>query len=109
MKKILMILALLVMMISCGTTVKLANTTHVPSHMVEVYSLDVTQFQMDSIVVADTLPPLNRWVTYNIQTYRRGDIVHRKMYIRNYPSGNMSRYVVTGVSEPYNISKTITY
>ena len=97
------------MMVSCGTSVRLSNTTHVPKTMIEVYSMDITQYQMDSIVVADTLPPLNRWVSYNIQTYRSGETVHRKMFIRNYPSGNMSRYVVTGYAEPYNISKTITY
>ena len=109
MKKFLIILTMLAMMVSCGTSVRLSNTTHVPQTMIEVYSMDITQYQMDSIVVADTLPPLNRWVSYNIQTYRRGETVHRKMYIRNYPSGNMSRYVVTGYAEPYNISKTITY
>ena len=109
MKRFLMILSVLVMMVSCGTTVKLANTTHVPKSMIEVYSMDITQHQMDSIIVADTLPPFKYWVSFETQTYRKGDIVHRKMYVRNYPSGNMSRYVVTGVAEPFNISKTITY
>lgn len=69
---------------------------------------DGTEYQIDSIIMADTLPNIKRWMHMNYTDYETNKKILKRMYVRTYKNGNESTYIIIGNEEPYNITKRIT-
>lgn len=80
-----------------GTSMKIAYTIE-----------NGTTYQIDSIIMADTLPNVKRWMHMNYTDYETNKKVLKRMYVRTYKNGNESTYIIIGNEEPYNITKRIT-
>ena len=65
-------------------------------------------YQIDSLMVADTLPQLDKWLRSVYIDYETGEKILKRMYIRQYNNGNEAVYLIMGSQEPYKISKRIT-
>lgn len=64
-------------------------------------------YQIDSIVLADTLPSVDKWMLMNYLDYETNKRVLKRMYIRTYTNGSESTYIIVGNEEPYQITKRI--
>ena len=60
------------------------------------------QYQVDSLIKADTLPALTTWFTKEFV-----DMDNTKMKSKEYKNNTEITYVITGNTEPYHIEKRI--
>jgi hypothetical protein len=65
-------------------------------------------YQIDSLIKADTLPNIKKWMHMNYMDYETNKKVLKRMYIRTYENGNESTYIIIGDKEPYKVTKRIT-
>ena len=67
-----------------------------------------TTYQVDSLIIADTLPSLNKWLgtTFMDETTQVKTI--KRMYIKKYSKTHEVVYVITGIEEPFKIIKRRT-
>ena len=66
------------------------------------------QFQVDSIIKADTLPNFSKWLCSSFVDYETNEKTLKRMCIKKYNDGTEVLYIVVGRMEPYKISKRIT-
>ena len=69
---------------------------------------DGKTYQIDSLMVADTLPQLDKWLRSVYIDYETKEYITKRMYIRQYKNGTEAVYIILGTEEPYKISKRIT-
>lgn len=67
-----------------------------------------SQFQVDSIIKADTLPSFNKWLHSSFVDYNTNERILKRMCIKRYNDGTEIIYIVVGKTEPFKISKRIT-
>lgn len=66
------------------------------------------QFQIDSLIKADTLPNINKWLCNSFIDYETNKRTVKRMYIKNYNDGTEIVYIIVGLEEPYKITKRIS-
>jgi hypothetical protein len=110
-KRILLTTLATLMLIGCGIVKKQQERNDYPlgtSMKITCNIENGTKYQIDSIIVADTLPQLDRWLRSVYLDYETGERYIKRMYIRSYENGTEKVYLILGSEEPYKISKRIT-
>lgn len=110
-KKTISIVGLALMLVGCGVVKKQQERNDYPlgtSMRLACNIQDGKMYQIDSLIAADTLPQLNKWLSSVYIDYESGERILKRMYIRHYNNGNEAVYLVVGLQEPYKISKRIT-
>lgn len=110
-KKAMAIVGLALMLVGCGVVKKQQerNDYQLGTSMRLACNIqDGKMYQIDSLIAADTLPQLNKWLRSVYIDYESGERILKRMYIRQYNNGNEAVYLVVGSQEPYKISKRIT-
>lgn len=65
------------------------------------------QYQVDSLIKADTLPALTTWFTNSFRDYKTNEMFVKRTHIKEYKNNTEITYVITGNTEPYHIEKRI--
>ena len=110
-KRVMVIVGLALMLVGCGVVKKQQERNDYPlgtSMRLACNIQDGNMYQIDSLIAADTLPQLNKWLRSVYIDYESGERILKRMYIRQYNNGNEAVYLVVGSQEPYKISKRIT-
>lgn len=110
-KRALIGIGLVFMLIGCGVVKKQQEKNDYPlgtSMKLTCNIQDGKEYQIDSIMVADTLPNLEKWLRSVYIDYETGERILKRMYIRQYDNGTESVYLIMGSEEPYKITKRIT-
>lgn len=112
MKKLLNFLTVLLVgfiIISCCGHRKITNTTEVlgTSLKYDLVIENAKQYQVDSLIKADTLPTLTTWFTNSFRDYKTNEIFVKRTHIKEYQNNIEITYVITGNTEPYHIEKRI--
>ena len=110
-KKLLIVMCFALVIVGCGLTKKQKSKTDLPLTTSMRLTCNIENgktYQIDSIIVADTLPRLEKWLFSVYVDYSTNKKISKRMYIRNYTNGTEAVYVITGDNEPYKITKRIT-
>lgn len=112
MKKLLINLTVLIIMLfsitCCATTKNVMVNERLGASMVVETINGNGQFQIDSIIKADTLPNLNKWLLSSFVDYETNKKVLKRVCIKQYKDGTEVMYIITGQNEPFKIVKRIT-
>lgn len=94
---------------SCGWLTKLPkdNGGVYGTQMLTSYTMRATNWQIDSICRVDTLPNIDAWTLSGFKDYETGENIVKRMYIKQ-TGKNEIIYIVTGVDEPYLVTRRIT-
>ena len=94
--------------IGCCTQKKVGSSDVLGSSMkVELHIDDAKAFQVDSLITADTLPSLDKWISSTFIDYNTNKPVVKRMYIKQYSLKHEILYLVIGESEPFEIIKRV--
>lgn len=94
--------------IGCCTQKKAVSGDFIGSSMkVEFHIDDAKAFQVDSLIIADTLPSLDKWISSTFIDYDTNKPVVKRMYIKQYSLKHEILYLVIGESEPFEIIKRV--
>lgn len=111
MKRIFVIFALimfLVCVLSCVTQRNVTNNDIMLGASIK-YALvidNATFYQVDSLITADNLPNINKWIGGSFIDYETGNKITKRMYIKK--GGEESFvYVIMGNNEPFKITKRV--
>lgn len=63
--------------------------------------------QVDSIIAVDSLPNLNKWLNSTYKDYETNEKITKRLYIRQKENKEIV-YIITGIKEPYKITKRVT-
>lgn len=110
-KKMMAIVGLALMLVGCGVIKKQQESNDYPLGTSMKLTCNIQNgktYQIDSLMVADTLPQLDKWLRSLYIDYETGEKILKRMYIRQYNNGNEAVYLIMGSQEPYKISKRIT-
>lgn len=110
-KCILLVLGLVLMINGCGVVKRQQERNEFPfgtSMKITCNIEEGTLEQVDSIIIADTLPPINKWLRSVYIDYETSERIMKYLHIRTYENGTESVYVVMGSEEPFKITKRIT-
>ena len=110
-KKMVAIVGLALMLVGCGVIKKQQESNDYPLGTSMKLTCNIQNgktYQIDSLMVADTLPQLDKWLRSVYIDYETGEKILKRMYIRQYNNGNEAVYLIMGSQEPYKISKRIT-
>lgn len=110
-KKMTAIVGLALMLVGCGVIKKQQESNDYPLGTSMKLTCNIQNgktYQIDSLMVADTLPQLDKWLRSVYIDYETGEKILKRMYIRQYNNGNEAVYLIMGSQEPYKISKRIT-
>ena len=110
-KKMMSIVGLALMLVGCGVIKKQQESNDYPLGTSMKLTCNIQNgktYQIDSLMVADTLPQLDKWLRSVYIDYETGEKILKRMYIRQYNNGNEAVYLIMGSQEPYKISKRIT-
>ena len=110
-KKVILGLGISLMLLGCGVVKKQQERNNYPLGTSMKISCNIEngkEYQIDSIMTADTLPKLERWLSTIYLDYETNDKIQKRMYIRQYKNGTEAVYIIVGSKEPYKITKRIT-
>lgn len=110
-KKMMAIVGLALILVGCGVIKKQQESNDYPLGTSMKLTCNIQNgktYQIDSLMVADTLPQLDKWLRSVYIDYETGEKILKRMYIRQYNNGNEAVYLIMGSQEPYKISKRIT-
>ena len=111
-KKVLLGLGISLMLFGCGVAKRQQERNDYPlgaSMKISCNIENARQYQVDSLMVADTLPPVNKWLRSVYLDYETGDRYIKRLYIRTYGDGTEAAYIILGQEEPYKkVTKRIT-
>lgn len=111
-KYILLVVSIFALIGGCvwPTRVKPGNDDNIVlggPQMLNSYVMTASDYQVDSICVADTLPSLDTWMLSAFKDYETGEQIVKRVYIKQ--SGDEEvMYIITGRSEPYSVTRRIT-
>lgn len=71
------------------------------------YMKNASLYQLDSIIIADTLPSLDLWFSTSFIDFETNAQILKRMCIKSYETNNEVIYVVLGKNEPFQIEKRI--
>lgn len=92
-----------------GCCAQKKNTTNEVLGASMKYSLYIekgSSYQVDSLISADTLPVVNRWIGGTFVDYNTNNRITKRTFIKQF-SGSEIVYVITGNVEPFKIEKRI--
>lgn len=109
MKRFLTILIVAISMlftVSCST---IKNTDEITfgTQMMVIYTMDISQYQLDSICTVDTLPNYDTWIKARFTEYETNTVFVKRMCFKNTPEYDEVIYILVGENEPYEITKRI--
>lgn len=111
-KKVLLWMGISLMLFGCGVVKRQQKRDDCPlgtSMKISCNIENAKQYQVDSLMVADTLPPVNKWLRSVYLDYETGDKYIKRLYIRTYDNGTEAVYIILGQEEPYKkVTKRIT-
>lgn len=110
-KKVLLCIGISLMLLGCSVVKRQQEINDYSlgaSMKISCNIENAKQYQIDSIMVADTLPNLKKWLRSVYIDYETGERILKRMYIRQYDNGTESVYLIMGSEEPYKITKRIT-
>jgi hypothetical protein len=94
--------------VSCCSQKKATNTVGIYGLSLK-YNLvidNAKQYQVDSLITADNLPNINKWIGGSFIDYETGNKITKRMYIKK--GGEESFvYVIMGNNEPFKITKRV--
>lgn len=107
--KFFMLSLISLMIIGCCTQKKILNQEVLGTSMKYALVIEnATTYQVDSLINADTLPPLEKWIPSMFVDYTTNERITKRMYIKQYSRKSNIVYVITGLNEPFDIIKRIT-
>lgn len=109
-KKVLVNVFFVVIFFGCATMKhNIPHDIEYGTSMRTAYTIENgSSYQIDSIIMADTLPAIEKWMHMSYVDYETNKKIIKRMYIRTYGNGNESVYIIMGNNEPYEITKRIT-
>lgn len=113
-KNLLIALVLVLSVTSCGWLLSLFGTNggggdvvFGTSTMKNSYVMKATEYQLDSICVADTLPNPDTWLGATFKDFETGEVIIKRMYIKHWGKTEIT-YILLGTAEPYSVTRRIT-
>lgn len=105
---ILIVFSVFAILNGCGSHRKMVDDTEVLSaSMRHVLVIDdAKRYQVDSLITADTLPSLDKWLIGTFVDKTTNKIYIKRVYIRNTNDIEIV-YTITGENEPFDIIKRI--
>ena len=73
----------------------------------ELYIKDGKMYQVDSLINADNLPVLNKWLGTTFLDYNTQEKVTKRFLVRKTSEKKEMVYIITGNTEPFTIIKRI--
>jgi hypothetical protein len=108
---ILTLAFLSLMLYNCSTISNIKNNEidimYGDSMMYELKIEKATSYQIDSLILADTLPPLNLWLTTSFLDFETNKRILKRMCIKTQVGNKESVYTILGIEEPFKIEKRI--
>lgn len=108
--KILMVAFLTLMLYNCSTTNNIKNKEidiiYGDSMRYDLYIEKATLYQVDSIIIADTLPTLDLWLSTSFVDFQTNERILKRLCIKQCDKIE-TVYVVVGNKEPYKLEKRI--
>ena len=95
------------MVFGCGGSKHSTNTVYGERMMNSYVMENVTQRQVDSICVADTLPNFKEWVGSIYVDFETRQTVVKRIYMKS-KEPKQILYVIVGEEEPYKVERRIT-
>lgn len=110
MRKLFKILTLSLMgifLIACSThkSISLDNNVLGASMKYELFVQNGSVYQVDSLINADDLPLLNKWISSTFIDYNTQEMITKRVYVRQHSKNDEIVYIITGNKEPYEIIK----
>ena len=96
-KKVLLWMGISLMLFGCGVVKRQQKRDDCPlgtSMKISCNIENAKQYQVDSLMVADTLPPVNKWLRSVYVDYETGDRYIKRLYIRTYGNGAEAVYII---------------
>ena len=92
--------------VSCSTT---KNTEEITfgTQMMVIYTMDINQYQLDSICAVDTLPNYDTWIKARFTDYETNTVFVKRMCFKKTPEYEEVIYILVGENDPYKITKRI--
>lgn len=113
-KNLILSLSIILLISSCGWIIGVQNNGGNTDGIVlgapamkNSYVMTASEYQLDSICVADTLPDPAKWLGVNFKDYETGEQVMKRMHIKHWGKTEIV-YIIIGTKEPYNITRRIT-
>lgn len=66
-----------------------------------------TMNQIDSIILAESLPAFPRWIGSTFSDFETGEKITKRMYIKKVSSSKEIIFIVVGNNEPFKIIKRV--
>ena len=110
-KRVLIGFGISLMLLGCGVVKRQQERNDYPFGASMKYACNVENgkyYQIDSIMVADTLPTLDKWLSTFYIDYDTNEKIQKRMCIKQYKNGTEAVYIIMGSKEPYKITKRIT-
>lgn len=110
-RKALFLLVTVLIIAGCGLTKKQKSKTDLPlttSMKITCNIENGKMYQIDSLIIVDTLPNLNKWLHSVYVDYSTNKKITKRMYIKMHSNNTETVYIITGTEEPYKIIKRIT-
>lgn len=108
MKKMIKILLVFLLAIGIGcTTPRNIEEITFGTSMLRVYTMSVTERQLDSICDADMLPKYDKWIKTSFTDHETDSVFTKRLYMKSYSPESELIYILLGDKEPYKITKRI--
>lgn len=107
--KFLIFISISLFFINCSThrNIILDDNVLGVSMKYELYIKDGKMYQVDSLINADNLPVLNKWLGTAFTDYNTQEKVSKRFLVRKVSEEKEVVYIITGNTEPFTIIKRI--
>lgn len=106
--KIFLAILSILFLISCGPTKNISNGDISIATKIYTYTQVLEDYQLDSLCVTDTLPPLDKWIVSRFKDYETGKGITKCMYIKEIAPGKEYIYIILPEDDKYKLTKRIT-
>lgn len=106
-KSLILSIGISFMVFGCGGTKHSSNTIYGETMRNSYVMENVTQRQLDSICVADTLPNINEWTGSIFVDFETRQTVVKRICLKS-KEPKQILYVIIGEKEPYKVERRIT-
>ena len=91
----------------CAQRKSTSNEILGSSMKIELHIEKASTAQVDSLIIADTLPSLNKWISSIFIDDNTKEVIVKRMYIKQHSSKHEVLYLVNGDNEPFEIIKRV--
>ena len=110
-KRVIFVVVTSFLLMSCGVSRKQDTKAEYQlgaSMKIETNIINGSMRQIDSLIVADTLISLDKWLKITYEDYETGEKILKRMYAIRHKNKLEVVYIIMGSEEPYKIIKRIT-